>query len=141
PAEKARSPVTFVTQSDAESYCQRQGKRLPSELEWEKAARGIHGRLYPWGNSFRKEKTWVAAAPQDHALDVDDSTVQDISPYGVYHMGGNVTERTQGNLRGGWWKGEQETARTSFSNRVIPGFKAPTIGFRCAQDSKAMNRD
>ena len=88
--KRARWPVALVPYADAESFCQAEGKRLPSETEWEKAARGTDGRKWPWkiyidhpNNGF----SGFMPEPVDKRQDW-------ISPYGVYGMGHNVWEWT-----------------------------------------------
>lgn len=84
-------PAVFVDWANANAYCQWVGRRLPTEAEWEKAARGPHARLYPWGNE----------PPANHLLNyannigfptIVKSYEAGSSPYGVYDMAGNVRE-------------------------------------------------
>ena len=82
-------PVRGVSWFEADSYCQAIGKRLPTEYEWEKAARGSDSRLFVWGNEFNKEyanfsKKVISTTEKN----------QDKSKYGVWGMNGNVSEWT-----------------------------------------------
>jgi len=87
--------VVDVDWMDADSYCRWSGKRLPAETEWEKAARGTDGRLWPWGNEYDVTKANTIESGQNWTTPVG-SYAGDVSPYGVYDMAGNVSEWVDG---------------------------------------------
>lgn len=122
----------------AQTYCKWVEKRLPTEAEWEKAARGTERRVYPWGNEWDAKKANVGSS----GTVAVGSYPEGASPYGALDMIGNVwewtadwydAERKFRSVRGGSWDDLPGVARVSSRYRVTPGIRDGLIGFRCVQ--------
>jgi formylglycine-generating enzyme required for sulfatase activity len=148
PAE-AKFPVVNVSWNDANAYAMWARKRLPSEVEWEFAARGTDGRLYPWGNEWNRDNA-NAERGVGGTLTAVGSFNTGASPFGVLDMCGNAWEWTSGGLfsyldknilltggkviRGGAYDAPRQSATTTYRGVVPPDKVFPKTGFRCARD-------
>ena len=135
--QKANHPVTQISWEDAQAFCQWAHCRLPTDLEWEKAARGLDGRLYPWGSETASGYyANFAGAPGNDTTPVGKYSPQGDSPYGACDMSGNVSEWTSAReLRGGGWDAPENSLRCAsrYPSKSLPTLRNPTIGFRCVQ--------
>jgi len=137
PKGKARHPAVLVDRSDVAAYCRWAEKPLPSEQQWEKAARGTDGRTYPWGDEFEDGRCncWHQRIQTTTPVD---RFPKGVSPYGCYDMAGNVWEWTSTSRKLGWavkggsWFDGEVRVRSSAYGWIRPHLKANNLGFRCA---------
>lgn len=163
----AETPVVFVTWYGADAYCRAIGRRLPTEAEWERAARGVSNTLYPWGNDFIAENANTSGSPTPANAPVDVTQfLSGVSGFGALNMAGNVAEWTsdwygatyysqagndlnpQGPLsginrvvRGGSFADRPFFARSVHRLDRAPDARQPYVGFRCASDETSTSLD
>lgn len=139
----ADQPVVGITWAEAESFAKWAGKRLPTEKEWEKAARGADGRLFPWGNDLKKIYSNCWESGLECTSNVG-SFPESESPYGVQDMAGNIWEMTSDKyddemnaMRGGSYLTYQifcrVTARWAPSKSEMER-RPHWLGFRCVKN-------
>ena len=143
PDRRSRHPVVLISLADAVAYTRRRSERegrpyrLPTEAEWEKAARGTDGRYFPWGNRWRSER----ANAENHIGGTTEvgSYPQGASPYGCFDMAGNVFEWTSSEFAdgkavmkgGGSWDDQPGICRAAARHGRAKDARHILFGFRC----------
>ncbi|MFO7680142.1 MAG: SUMF1/EgtB/PvdO family nonheme iron enzyme, partial [Chloroflexota bacterium] len=156
----ANFPINHVSWYGAQAYCQAMGGRLPTEAEWEYAARGSDGRIYPWGNQAPNENLAVFNSDSYEKLKPVNALPAGSSPFNILGMAGSMWEWTNDwydedyysispdanptgpetglmkAIRGGAWPNNNLADRVRAANRsnFTPDFISATVGFRCVQD-------
>lgn len=133
----ADHPVVFVSQRDALAYANWAGKALPSSNQWEKAARGCRGDLYPWGNQAMAHRCNARESGNGETTPVD-HYLGGVSPYGVYDLSGNVWEWTKTEAspdryerKGGAFTSRLTNCAPANVSDAPAGLHADDTGFRC----------
>lgn len=134
---KANHPVVGLTQREAAEFCIRLGCDLPTEEEWQRAARGDEGFLYPWGNDYNSTKCNTRESARFDTSPVDDYK-SGRSPFGIWDMAGNVWEWTSTAapdglilVKGGSWFDVPAFVRCDRALTARADFPCSSIGFRC----------
>lgn len=149
--ERARHPINCVSQPQAAAFCAWAGKRLPTEEEWEHAARGAEARRYPWGEAQPSSQACWSYTRKDATCEVDGAP-RGRTPEGVADLAGNVLEWTASKYcsypdnrcdsekvvtRGGSFATNSDFLRSARRTAMKPGARTPFVGFRCAVDAPA----
>lgn len=146
PAELAAHPVVWVTWHDAQAYADWAGLQLPSEQQWERAARGVDGRSYPWGDVWFADRCNSAETGSRGTLPVGHFSPAGDTPVGCVDMAGNVWEWTASwydesqarrAVRGGAWNSNRRQANATARRQYDPTLAHDHYGFRLAAPAEA----
>jgi len=140
---KNNHPIVNVSWFDAKAYADWAGVQLPTEEQWEKAARGTDGRIYPWGNGWDASKCVCSVSKRRYSTKSVGIIPKGASPYGCLDMAGNVWEwcadwydnsqRTRCLRGGSWYYGYTEYFRCAYRYCSGPYLRGDNCGFRCAK--------
>ncbi len=153
-------PAVYVSWVDAFDYCKWRGVRLPTEAEWEKAARGPQGNKWPWEKEFKASYANFKGEDDEGVFTMPVGSYEtDKSPFGIYDMAGNVREWVQDwydpqyyehaprknpagpkqgeikTMRGSSWIDSYYSGRTTSRLKMVPNYRDTGVGFRCAKSS------
>ncbi|MEM7113027.1 MAG: SUMF1/EgtB/PvdO family nonheme iron enzyme [Chloroflexota bacterium] len=146
PTHRAEHPVVLVSWHDAVAYAEWADMSLPTEVEWEKSARGTDGQVYPWGNRWENGRCNTSEASQKSTTPVGSYSPQGDSPFGCVDMSGNVWEwclnrwsnlndttidksQDPRTLRGGSWASFQRSARATYRSSFRPAYRGTSAAF------------
>jgi eukaryotic-like serine/threonine-protein kinase len=155
-AGKGAHPINCVTYGGARSYCEWVGRRLPTEQQWEKTARGASARTFPWGEQppHGRANCLPGVCGENHPVTAPVAAFgNSASPHGAVQLAGNVWQwvdawyrgnhdgeasvpvapRTWRVLRGGSWREHDDALRTTSRHYLKPGSALHNVGFRCAR--------
>jgi formylglycine-generating enzyme required for sulfatase activity len=150
PKDQRDKPISLISRAEASAYCVWRGARLPTEDEWEYAARGPSSLMFPWGNGWVPTFANWFDRPRKGAERVDGAKLwatpgsypDGRSPFGLFDMSGNVAEWTSSNyfatdlavLKGGsWFTNNPHWLRPAFRYFTDPEERSTIYGFRCAR--------